>query len=249
MLRGIYTAATGLNLQQVAIDLVANNVANVSTAGFKSDRLSAMSFPEVLLLRAEPEGRRMQPVGVTGYGTEVAAITTDYTQGALENTGNLGDVALHGEGFLVVQTDAGERYFRGGTIFVDGEGYLVTANGDRILGEGGPVQVGGSDYKIAPDGTVLAGGNPVDRLLVVDFQDKIVLVKEGKGYFRAAGGLPEAAAGAVILQGYLETANVDLTREMTMLIEGLRAYQLNQRALRTHDELLSRAVNQIGKVR
>ncbi|WP_334110652.1 flagellar hook-basal body protein [Thermodesulfitimonas autotrophica] len=248
MLRGIYIAATGLNLQQVAIDLVANNMANVSTTGFKSDRLSAASFPELLLLRVEPE-RKVQPVGSTSYGAEVAAVTTDYTQGPLENTGNLRDVALRGEGFLVVQTGAGERYFRGGPIFVDGEGYLVTANGDWVLGEGGPVQVGSSDYRIAPDGTVLAGENPVDRLLVVDFQDKGALIKEGNGYFRAAGSLPETATGTEVLQGYLEAANVDLTREMTVLIEGLRAYQLSQRALRTHDELLAKAVNQVGKVR
>lgn len=247
MLRGLYAAGAGLNLQQVTLDVVANNIANATTDGFKNDRVGAASFPELLVWRLEPP--KPQPVGTTAFGTVVAVIETDYRQGLLENTGELRDVALLGPGFFVVETGTGERYFRGGTLFVDREGYLVTAAGERLLGEGGPVQVGTSNFSVGRDGTVYVDGQPVDRLLVVEFPDRRALVKEGNGYFRADGAPWEAATETEVLQGYREASNVDLTAEMTRLLEGLRAYQLNQRVLRTQDELLGKAVNQVGKVR
>ncbi|HIE11837.1 MAG TPA: flagellar hook-basal body protein [Desulfotomaculum sp.] len=248
MLRGIYTAASGLNLQQTKIDVVANNIANVSTAGFKRDRIGIGSFPEILLLRMEA-GKRPEHIGVTCYGSLAQDVSTDFRDGPLQNTGVLRDVALMGEGFLAVETADGERYWRGGTLFVDGDGFLVTASGDRVLGENGPIAPESSDFRIAEDGTITVAGNPVDRLLLVDFEDKRALVKEGRGYFRYDGPWPVTASAAVVRQGFLEGSNVELAEEMARLIEGLRAYQLSQRSVRTHDELLGRTVNQVGKVR
>lgn len=246
MLRGIYTAASGLNVQQAGLDVAGNNIANFQTPGFKQDRLSAGSFPAVLLIRLEREAQPA-PVGQTCCGVQVSSIETSFEQGPLENTGNLRDVALEGDGFLVAATPDGERYFRTGTLFVDQEGYLVTSGGHQVLGENGPVRIEGGEFKIFADGTVVSGQNPVDRLRVVTFQDQNALVKEGAGYFSAPGIQPDPAAAAKVRQGVLEGSNVELTDEMVRLIEGVRAYQLCQRALRTHDALLDRAVNQVGK--
>jgi flagellar basal-body rod protein FlgG len=109
------------------------------------------------------------------------------------------------------------------------------------------VRVEGGEFKILADGTVVSGQNPVDRLRVVAFQDRDALVKEGAGYFSAPGLQPGPAAATKVQQGALEGSNVELTGEMVRLVEGVRAYQLCQRALRTHDALLDRAVNQVGK--
>lgn len=248
MLRGIYTAASGLSLQQTQMDVIANNVANFSTTGFKLDRVDVGSFPSILLLRLEGGGQA-EPIGVTCFGTVAENLTTDFREGPLQNTGVLGDVALMGEGFLVAETADGERYFRGGTLYINGDGFLANSNGDRVLGENGPIALESSDFRISGDGTITVADNPVAKLRLVDFEDKIALVKEGRNYFRSDGAGPVAVSGTVVRQGLLEGSNVELADEMAKLIEGLRAYQLSQRALRTHDELLDRAVNQVGKVR
>ncbi|MEW6447626.1 MAG: flagellar hook-basal body protein [Bacillota bacterium] len=248
MLRGLYTSASGLNLQQTAIDVVANNIANLSTTGFKLDRLRVGSFPSILLWRLEA-GKRAEPVGVTCYGALAEAVTTDFREGPLQNTGVLRDVALMGQGFLVAETPAGERYFRGGTLFLNGDGFLTTGSGDKVLGENGPITLDSGDFRIYEDGTIAVKGKPVDKLRLVDFKDKSGLVKEGRNYFRSDGSVPVAASGTVVRQGFLEGSNVDIAEEMAKLIVGLRAYQFSQRAFRTHDELLGKAVNQVGKVR
>lgn len=246
MLRGIYTAASGLNVQQTGLDVAGNNIANSETPGFKQDRLSAGSFPAVLLMRLDRVAQPA-PIGQTCYGVQVSKIKTDFEQGPLEKTGNLRDVALEGDGFLVAAAPGGERYFRTGTLFLDREGYLLTSSGHLVLGENGPVRVEGGEFEILADGTVVSGQNPVDRLRVVTFQDRNALVKEGAGYFAAPGLQPDPAVETKVQQGTLEGSNVELTDEMVRLVEGVRAYQLCQRALRTHDALLDRAVNQVGK--
>ncbi|MCL6557948.1 MAG: flagellar hook-basal body protein, partial [Firmicutes bacterium] len=247
VLRGIYASASGLNQQQYELDITANNIANVSTAGFKRNVVSAGSFPAVLLMCLKPGGE-VGLLGKSSFGTQVAAQQTRLDQGPLENTVNPRDVALAGSGFLVVDTSSGERYFRGGTLSISTEGYIVTLAGDKVLGEDGPIQAGTSEFKILPDGTVVVGEKPVSKLRVVDFEDKNALIKEGKGYFQSNGPEP-VAASTVVQQGYLEGANVDLSCEMPRLIESLRIYQINQRALRAQDEVLSKTLNQVGKVR
>ncbi|ACX53101.1 fagellar hook-basal body protein [Ammonifex degensii KC4] len=258
MIRGIYIAASGLNLQQALLDVTANNLANLSTPGFKQDRLTATTFAEVLLYRLEREG--ITAIGTTNYGTLPERSYTDFTQGALVETGNYRDVALVGEGFLVADTPQGIRYFRSGTLFVDREGYLTTATGDRVLGEGRrPIQVGEESFTILPDGTVEVAGRTVGRLLVVriinpqqregelPIWDSGILAKEGRNYYRLVGGSEAPAVGTLVRQGWLEAANVDLAGEMARLCTCLRAYQLASRALKTHDELLNRIINQTAK--
>lgn len=248
MLRGIYASASGLNQQQYELDVTANNIANVSTTGFKRNVVSAGSFPTVLLMCLKPGGE-VGLLGRSSFGTQVAAQQTRLDQGPLENTGNPRDVALAGSGFLVVDTLSGERYFRGGTLSISTEGYIVTLAGDKVLGEDGPIQTGTGEFKILPDGTVVVDEKPIGKLRVVDFEDKNALIKEEKGYFRSDGSGPVATTSTVVQQGYLEWSNVDLSCEMPRLIESLRIYQINQRALRAQDEVLSKTINQVGKVR
>lgn len=247
MLRGIYISASGLKLQQSEIDITSHNIANVSTQGFKQSRLSATSFEKVLLMRVGP-GKETAPLGQTSYGTQIAEQRTGFDQGPLESTRNLTDVALNGDGFLVADTDDGERYFRGGPLSVDSEGYLITRSGDKVLGEDGPLEVRSGQFDISPDGTVTVGDRRVGKLDIVDFEDSKMLVKEDTGYFKNEGS-QETDPVAVVQQGYLEGANVDWAAEIARLFLDLRAYQLNQRALRVQEETLDNAINQVGKMR
>ncbi|MEW6172053.1 MAG: flagellar hook-basal body protein [Bacillota bacterium] len=248
MLRGMYNAASGLNQKQRELEVAGHNIANVSTTGFKSSRLNSGSFPVVLLSRLQP-GKEPASIGQTSYGTQTVVQVTRFDQGPLESTGSPMDVALMGDGFLVVDTANGERYFRGGTLYIDSEGYLATVTGDKVLGDDGPIEVPTGKMTISPDGGISVDEQAVGKLQIVEFAEKDKLVREGHGYFSAEGTRPDVATATVVQQGYLEASNVDLPGEMTRLIEGLRAYQLNQRALRTQDEMLSKAVNQVGKVR
>ncbi|MGO0121717.1 flagellar hook-basal body protein [Desulfothermobacter acidiphilus] len=256
MIRGIYTAGTGLNQQQNLLDVTANNLANLSTPGFKEDRLAVTSFSEILLYRLEQSGPT--PIGTTNYGTLPESSWTDFTQGALEETGNYRDVALAGDGFLVARVNGQELLFRSGSLFVDREGYLVTAAGDRVLGENrDPIQVGEEPFHLEANGTVTVGGRVVGRLLVVRVipdqpkgtavWDNGILAKEGKNYYRLGRGTLAPATGTQVRQGWLETSNVDLAASMSRLVESLRAYQLSSRVLRTHDDLLNRIINQTAK--
>ncbi|MEW6181675.1 MAG: flagellar hook-basal body protein [Bacillota bacterium] len=248
MLRGIYNAASGLNQQQKEIEVAGHNIANVSTTGFKPSRINSGSFPVVLLTRMQT-GKEPAGIGQTSYGTQMVVQVTRFDQGPLESTGSPMDVALMGDGFLVADTADGERYFRGGTLCIDSEGYLATVSGDKILGENGPIEITNGKPEISPDGGVTVDRQTVGKLRVVEFADRDQLVNEGHGYFSADGTVPDDSAATVVQQGYLEASGVNVADELTRLIEGLRAYQLSQRALRTQDETLSRAINEVGKVR
>ena len=169
MLRGLYAAAAGMDLQQVVLNVTSNNLANATTPGFKQDRVVVTSFPELLLWHLEREPVRA--VGTWPYTAAVAATVTDLTPGSLQETGHATDLALAGDGYFTVETPEGERYTRHGSFRIDGEGYLVTVHGDRVLGEEGPLRVEGPDFTVAGDGTVRRQGATVGRLALARFAD------------------------------------------------------------------------------
>ena len=246
MLRGLYAAAAGMDLQQVVLNVTSNNLAHATTPGFKQDRVVATSFPEVLLWHLEREPVRA--LGTWPYTAAVAATVTDFTPGPLQETGSATDLALTGEGYFTVETAEGPRYTRHGSFRIDGEGYLVTVHGDRILGEEGPLRVEGPDFTVAGDGIVRRQGATVGRLALASFADAAVLRKEGD-YFAAPAGAAGPAAGVTVLQGYLEGANVALADRMVDLMVALRSYAAAARLAQVHDELLGRATTQLGVVR
>src|SRR5688572_882847 len=159
--RGLYIAASGMLAEQVRQDQIANDLANVSTPGYKGDRTSQRSFADMLLRNRESG----DTVGVTSLGAQIAEIRTDMRQGGLRETEEPLDLALEGTGFLVVQTAEGQRYTRNGRLALDPQGNLVTMGGDRVLGaDGQPVRPGAGVVKVAPDGTVSVGGREAGKL-------------------------------------------------------------------------------------
>jgi flagellar basal-body rod protein FlgG len=239
--RGLYIAASGMLAEQIRQDLLANDLANVSTSGYKSDRASQRSFGDVLLSNTATGAI----VGNLSYGASVTDIATDLTPGTLQDTGEPLDLAIEGDGFLAVQTDAGLRFVRGGRMVVDAEGRLATSAGQPLLDVNGqPVVVGGeTGVTIAADGTVAVNGAAVSRLALVSLPDA---QKLGESLFV---GTPAAApATSAVRQGYLEASGVDAARAMVDMLISLRTFEANQRVIRTIDDTLGRAVNSAGAV-
>lgn len=262
MIRGLYISTAGMDVQQAKVESVSNNLANASTPGYKKEDILFKSFPEMLLIQqGGPQLKRgsqaagaARKIGAMGTGALVAGISTDYTPGAVQETGNPTDVMIKGPGFFAVGAPAGGdsggvRYTRNGAFKVDGDGYLTASGGYRVLGDAGFIRVNGDEFKVAPDGTIEAGGAGVDRLRLVEFDDAGALRKEGGGIFVDDRGAGRQAEATTVSQGFLERANVNAVDEMVGLVSMMRTYEANQRLILSHDELLAKAVNQVGSLR
>lgn len=168
MLRGIYTGAAGMAVQQNRLDAISNNLANVDTTGYKRDTAIQKAFPELLLRRMSDDGLTQFPyrhpangsfdtgpvVGSVGTGVETNEVYTAFTQGGLKQTENSFDLALEGEGFFVVQTPYGERYTRNGSFLIGPEGLLVTKQGYPVLGENGQITLKLNNFVVNEDGVI-----------------------------------------------------------------------------------------------
>jgi flagellar basal-body rod protein FlgG len=259
MIRGIYTAASGLGVLQARMDATSNNLANVSTNGFKQDRVQVAAFPDLLLqekIRVNIGSMSLgswSPVGYTNQGAVVTGVVTDHNSGVLKETGKETDLALSGEGFFSFEVrEKGTTrvlYSRDGELSRDGEGYLVDTRGNRILGENGPVQVGGDSFTVGADGVVTTAGGEEIKLTIVDLTDKSTLMKEGNNYYSAGAGGAAEAVNPGVSQRFLESSNVDVAAESVNLIEIMRAYEASQKLIQRQDELTDLAINRVGTVR
>ncbi len=218
--------------RQMAV--VAGNIANMNTHGFKTEHLL---FEEVLE-RAGTGGR-------VAFVQDVGLIR-DLGPGALETTGNPLDLAINGDGYFTVETAAGPRFTRGGHFRLDAGGALITSAGHRLLDSGGaPVQVppGSGDISIARDGTISTADGVVARIGLVRFGDEARLQREGDSLL-ATDQVPEPVADPQIAQGRLERSTVQPILEMTRMMETVRAFQNTQRLLETHHEMVRRVIDQ-----
>lgn len=258
MLRGVYTAASGMLVEAMKSDLVANNLANADTRGYKRQAVSVRSFPEMLIHRINDPvqvGRRaVDPrpaIGYLGTGAAVDEVGLDMSPGVYRYTGRELDVALDGPGFLAVELPAGGvAYTRDGGLNVSAEGYLVTAGGLRVLGEAGPIFVGDQLPAFGEDGSVFVAGQQVARLQLWEFPEPRALERLGENLLApsAGSGAPQLAAGSRILPGHVEMANVNVVREMVDMINIQRAYEANQRVLRAHDETLGQLIAEVPRL-
>lgn len=252
MLRGLYTAATGMATQRSRMDVVTNNIVNAQTTGFKKDDVMSSSFEKVMLDETGDPSvlSTANEVGPYSFGTYVNQAYTDFSDGSPEQTDRNCDLAISGDGFFAVQTPQGERYTRAGNFEVDSQGYLVTSDGYSVLGGNGPIKVGSEDFSVDSEGNVTAGGSRAGTLRIVSFADTGALRKQGDNlYYANGGGTPAAAKGYRILQGYQESSNVDIADEMVDMMTIYRAYEANQKVLSMTDETLGLAVNNLGSLR
>lgn len=248
MIRGLYTAASGLWVNQFRADVLTNNLANLNTPGFRAADPEAVSFPEIMVNQTIYGSTT--PGTATGFmGTGVAAAATvfDLSPGPYQNTGIPTDLAILGEGFFAVQTPQGTLYTRQGNFGVDAEGRLVTQDGYLVLGEDGPITVGSERFDVAPDGTITSNGKPVGRLLVVDPGNGATLHQIAGTMFQSTLPL-QPLAGHQVRQGTLESSNVDETAAMVDLLTALRAYEASAQAIQAENETLQKATNDVGRV-
>ncbi|HXW90270.1 MAG TPA: flagellar basal-body rod protein FlgF [Terriglobales bacterium] len=223
---GFYAACTALMARSQALDLVANNLANVSTPGFRAQHEVFRS----LLAGSSPFPMSDLNQTVNNYSV-LGDSRFDYSQGNLEKTGSDFDLALQGSGFFVVRTAAGRMFTRNGNFHVSAKGRLVTADGDPVLGETGVIDIVGGPVSISPDGTISIDGAVAGKLRVVDFPPGTALESVGKSYYSAPPKSEVAAPGASIVQGSLETSNVNPVADAVELITLQRNAELVQRAL------------------
>lgn len=246
--RDIYPAMSGGIRAMRQLEVVSNNLANVNTAGFKADRPSfTLHRPE----GAEAGGAEGRLAGA--YATLDGA-QTDWRQGVLRDTGAQTDLALVGEdGFFRLEAgpgDAADSFLtRDGAFVVNGDGYLTARSGHRVMDDaGGPINVGGANFEVNEQGDVLVGGAKRATVGVYDVDDRTALSKVGGNRFAVEPGSAVVAANAEVIQGSLESSNVEPVRALTELIALSRYYQAFQRNLQTSSELDKALSDRVGKV-
>lgn len=258
MLRGLYTAWSGLVNEQNRMDVMTNNLANVSTVGFKKEGSTSQSFDDVLTVKIKDASvglANVQRTGVRNPGVKIGENYTDYSQGSFRETGNTFDLALSGEGFFAIEftNKSGETstmFTRAGQFTLTKEGYLVTQEGDYVLDtQNRRIQLDTlRDADITADGRISQEGRAIAQIQVADFEDYDYLEKYGETYFRPIQGARQTEGTAAIYSGYLEMSNVQTVTEMVNLITISRAYESNQKIMQTYDESLGIAVSQLGKL-
>lgn len=253
MLRALTSGTSGLNAQQIKVDILANNLANVNTTGFKKSRAD---FSELVNQQVErngiPVSRENQDASL-GSGVHVAEVVKNFKPGSIVETGRQMDLAVLGEGFFKVTLPGGEeRYTRDGNFSIDQEGNFVTSSGCKL--EGVQLNPGSDKFTISPDGIVKVdssdGVTEAGQITLYKFTNMNGLKAEGENLFsynsnagEAVSGNPGSEGFGSVKQGALETANVDLVEEMASLIEAQRAYGFNARTVRTADDMWGLANN------
>jgi flagellar basal-body rod protein FlgF len=227
--RGLYIAASGMIAEQTRQDLIANDLANASTPGYKSDRATQRAFDEVLLQNTQTGST----VGPLGQGVAIDRQATDWRPQPVRQTDEALDFAIQGEGFFAVQGANGVQYTRNGRFSAAPDGALTTATGETVLGRNGqPIRVGA-------DGTVNPAG-----LQVVQLNNPR---KAGEGF--VTGQPAGQAPAATVKSGALEGSGSDPARAMIDMIASMRAFESGQRVIRTIDDTLQKAANDVGQMR
>jgi flagellar basal-body rod protein FlgF len=259
MYTGLYTAVSGGMANEKRLAALTNNLANATTAGFKADHSIFHGILQPMVIGPVPLSETAAAVMTAvdplrlQYAEHHPQVTTytDFSQGALRETGNPFDLALEGRGLFVVDSAAGERYTRQGTLSLNTEGMLVTQNGLLVRGEQGAINVHGKRFAVDAAGRVLVEGRVVDKLKIVDIPPAGALEKVGDTLFRLVDPrIPvQDAANVVVRQGAVELSNSQLVRLLSSVIQTSRAYEAYQRTIQIFDETAGRAVNDIANTR
>ncbi|HIJ65597.1 MAG TPA: flagellar hook-basal body protein [Candidatus Hydrogenedentes bacterium] len=249
MIQGLYAAATGMMAVEARQSVIANNIANASTPGFR--RQDGLQKGFYMILRdAERSPAALNARTAPGGGVRLLETFTDVSGGAVVNTGDPFHVALDGPGFIVVDTPYGERFTRNGKLSIDIEGHLATLSGHKVQNVGGGyIDVRGGLVEIDQEGVVKVDGLPTGQIRIVEFENPHVLSRQGHDLYAAAEAAAERATPAAttrVAPKSLETSNVQLPVEMIQMIMGLRAYAANQKVINAFEDTISRLIERVG---
>ncbi len=253
MLRGLYTAYTGMRNEQYRMDIMSNNLANADTTGFKKEGSTSQAYAEVMAVKIKDVSENPNTprrLGKMSLGVKIGETFTDFSQGSLRDTGNTYDIAIGGSGFFNIEftNKAGEtstKYTRDGGFTITKDGYLVTKDGDYVLGENGRIQLSTTAGTTVFDrsGNIFQDDRLVASLKITDFEDTNYLTHYGETMWDAKeGAVEQDAEDAQIYQGYLEMSNASVVKEMVNMITISRQYESNQKMLTTFDESLEKSM-------
>lgn len=257
MVRGLYTAYTGMANEQKRLDIVSNNLANAATVGYKSESVTNQAFDQLLTtkIRDGSQAYHNQQIGSMSLGVKIGEVYTNYQQGSVRNTGNTYDLAISGNGFFKVryvdkQGNSSMKYTRDGSFKIANDGSVVDSQGNHLQGRSGDIviPIGAKSVAISNTGVVAADGVVVDTLDITDFENYDYLKKFGDNMYEPVDGATEKAATGSVLQGYTEQSNVNSVSEMVEMISITRAYEANQKVIKSIDSTLDKAVNSVGKL-
>lgn len=253
MLRGLYTAYTGMLNEQYRMDIMSNNLANADTTGFKKEGSTSQAYDEVMAVKIKDLSENpnvAKRLGKMSLGVKIGETFTDFSQGSLRITDNTYDLAIGGNGFFNIEftNKAGEtstKYTRDGGFTLTKEGYLVTKDGDYLLGEDGRIQVSttAAETIIDRDGSIYQDGNLVTKIKVTEFEDTNYLTHYGETMWDAKeGAVSNDVENPNIYQGYLEMSNANVVKEMVNMITISRQYEANQKMITTYDDTLEQSI-------
>lgn len=266
MVKGLYTAYTGLVNQQNRLDVLTNNLANSATNAYKKEGTTTKTFGDTLAVKIKDTSvyGLAQGLGDITPGVQIGENYTDFSQGSFRVTDNIYDVALDGDGFFAISftNKAGEtmvKYTRDGAFTVNTNGYLVTKDGDFVLnqngamasdpGQGNFIQLDPNlELVIDEDGNLYQNNQLVGQLGIVDIADYNYIEKYGENMYQLAEGGQVQESQARAVQGTLEMSNVNVVSEMVEMIAISRAFESNQKIVQTIDSTLEKAVNNLGRV-
>lgn len=226
-----------------SMDVIANNLANISTPAFKRESVKFEEFVQ----QVQPSEEQSGPQTVSFV--QDTGVVRDLNEGRLETTGAPFDLAINGKGYFVVQTSAGDRYTRNGHLSLNADGNLVTDSGDPVLGDGGPITITNEDgdVHVAADGTVSGKNGQIGKLRLVDFANERALTKVGASLY-STSQTPTTADGAQITQGMLEASNVEPVIEISHMLEVMRAYQATTTFTQSQEDLKRQAIDKLGSI-
>ena len=242
---GFYAACTALMARSQTLDLVANNLANVSTPGYRAQHDSFSS------LLATSSGASLSGLNqaVNDYSV-LGGGQLDLSQGNLEKTGNELDLGIEGQGFFSVQTANGQVYTRDGNFHVSPKGQLVTSAGDPVLGtDNRPLPIVGAPVSVSPDGTISVNGALAGQLKIVDFKDPNALGKIGNSYFSGSPDNPPLpATGVSVDQGRIEGSNVAPAESAVRLVGVMRQFEMLQKAISLTTDMDKKSLDDVARV-
>jgi len=244
-------------LQMARQDVVANNLANVNTGGYKRDTTICQAFPEMLISRlgdTEENDKKQTEVlppveiGRISTGALVKDIVTDHRNGVVKNTDNPMDLAISNEGYFVINTPEGERFTRNGAFKINNTGTLVNDQGYEVMDtDNNPISLTG-EFTVDKTGNILVDNEAVAQLKIVNFEDKRFLQKQGDNNMDSRGQTYTVVENPGVVQGYQELSNANAVQEMVTLISVVRAYESCQKVVQAEDETMQMAIEQVGAI-
>ena len=242
MFQGYYDLTSNMITQNRNLNVISNNMTNVSTPGYKMDRIMQSTFRDEMLYRYDRDGKTA--VGTVSRMNIADERVTDYTEGGIRETGDALDVGLTGNGFFVIDTGEGPVYTRDGSFNLDNEGYLTMPGVGRVQGTNGAIRLTTDNIIIDKQGNIISedGNQFFGTLQIVDFADYGQLTKISGSVFRANAQPQAADRGTTVTQRYLEDSNVEMAEEMTRMISSQRILQSSAQLLKIYDQLEAKMV-------